>query len=152
MSFVVSGFASQISVSTEPSALNVIGPLDVRQWLVLRLRFRATIGGQPLRPLPVPDHEVGRAPPGVGSLFSVVSGLGAGCSSAGLGTSDVGAVVGACIDSPTHCSGRDTGVLPDQQTPVSPRVPFESAVGVDPRVSPSGFTGPSLEHCTHRCK
>ena len=36
-SYFVLGFASQISVSTEPSAHNVIGPLDIRQWLVMRL-------------------------------------------------------------------------------------------------------------------
>ena len=94
----------------------------------------------------------GRAPSVFGSSVSGVSGWGAGCSSAGQGTGMREAVVSVYADSSPCRPGRNTGVLPDQQTPVSPRVPFESAVGVDPRVSPSGFTGPSLEHCIHRCK
>ena len=76
MSFVVSGFASQIPVSTEPSALNVPGPLDMRQWLDMRLRFRVTIGGKPTRPQPTQGCVAGRAPSVFGSSVSGVSGVG----------------------------------------------------------------------------
>ena len=88
------------------------------------------------------DHEVGRAPPGVGSLFSVASVSGAGCSSAGQGTGMREAVVSVYADSSPCRPGRNTGVLPDQQTPVLPAsVSGSWSSDDDPKVSSRFHSG-----------
>ena len=113
----------------------------MRQWLVIRLRFRATIGGKPTRPQPTQGCVAGRAPSVFGSSVSGVSGWGAGCSSAGQGTGMREAVVSVYADSSPCRPGRNTGVLPDQQTPVLPASVSGSWGSDDPKVSSRFHSG-----------
>ena len=83
----------------------------------------------------------GRAPSVFGSSVSGVSGWGAGCSSAGQGTGMREAVVSVYADSSPCRPGRNTGVLPDQQTPVLPASVSGSRSSDDPKVSSRFHSG-----------
>ena len=86
----------------------------------------------------------GRAPSVFGSSVSEVSGWGAGCSSAGQGTGMREAVVSVYADSSPCRPGRNTGVLPDQQTPVLPASVSGSRSSDDPKVSSRFHSGRKL--------